>query len=60
MRQQNDLYKNDKKTLIKDIEDLKNKLIQFEENKQNIKKNYDQWKKEKQILLKKIEIVIKK
>lgn len=57
MCQQNDLYKNENKTLLKNIEDLKNKVTKLEESKEVIKKSYEQWKKEKQILLKKIEMV---
>lgn len=57
LRQQNELLKSEKRQLSKEVEELKNRLKMLEFDKQNIGRAQEQWRKEKQILLKKIELV---
>lgn len=49
--------KNEKKSLSKEVEDLKRTLAQYETDKANHGRLQDQWKREMQALRKKVEIV---
>lgn len=57
LKQQNEILKTEKKAILKELEELKSHIKDLENSKQNNTRLFEQWKKEKMALLKKIEIV---
>lgn len=57
LKQQNEILKTEKKAILKELEELKSRIKDSENSKQNNTRLFEQWKKEKIALLKKIEIV---
>lgn len=57
LRQQLEGLKNEKKSLAKELEDLKRSIAQYEKDKANHDRLQDQWKRELLALRKKVELV---
>jgi FtsZ-binding cell division protein ZapB len=52
-----EILKNEKRTLTKELAELQTRLNQLESDKGNLSRLQDQWKREKQALIKRIELV---
>ena len=57
-RQQLEILKNEKRQLIKELKEFKEKYDQLKSERDGLARAEDQWKLEKAMLLKKIEMVV--